>query len=242
VTTNQIFKTSNLLFYIVFSYIFTIRLAKSGDSFMKNTLFTIFVFIICSATIFGQKGVDPQTTKIRDEGNKTNTGNNNNNNPPSLSFDWGAGKTKERAMLANPYRLNSRRNILVENIISTLKERKILVDDAASRPNDGVIITQPFVFAKGSVISQNEINRYAVLQSQETVWSRGQFTLTIEVQSIDGIQNNVAVTAKVEGRTNGLMPEWTTLQSSGVAEDEFLSKLIESVTGNSPDAPQVVDQ
>lgn len=210
---------------------------------MKKFLFTIFVFIVFSATVFGQKGVDPQTTKIRDEGNKTNTGNNTNNNPPSRSFDWGAGKTKERAMLPNPYRLNSRRNILVENIISTLKERKILVDDAASRPNDGVIITQPFVFAKGAVISQNEINRYAIVQSPGTVWSRGQYTLTIEVQSIDGIKNNVSVTAKVEGRSgNGLTNEWTTLQSSGVAEDEFLSKLIEAVTGNSPDAPQVVDQ
>lgn len=210
---------------------------------MKNFLFTFFVFIILSAAIFGQKGVDPQTTKIRDEGNKTNTGNNTGNNPPAKSFDWGAGKTKVRERLPNPYKLNSRRNILVENIISTLKEKKIIIDDAASRPGDGIIITQPFVFAKGSVISQNEINRYAILQPSDTIWSRGQFTLTIEVQSIDGIQNNVAVTAKIEGRSgNGLTSEWTTLQSSGIAEDEFLSKLIETVTGNSPDAPQVVDQ
>jgi len=210
---------------------------------MKNFLLTIFVFFVFSAAAFGQKGVDPQTNKIREEGNKTNTGNNNNNNPTARSFDWGKGKTKVREMLPNPYRLNSRRTVLIENIISTLKEKKILVDDAASRPNDGIIITQPFVFAKGAVISQNEINRYADTQSPETVWTRGQFTLTIEVQSVDGIKNNVSVTAKVEGRSgNGLMTEWTTLQSSGVAEDEFLSKLIETVTGNSPDAPQVVDQ
>jgi hypothetical protein len=59
------------------------------------------------------------------------------------------------------------------------------------------------------------------------------------VQSIDGVQNNVSVTAKVEGRSgNGLGSEWTTLQSSGVAEDEFLAKLVETVTGISPDAPQ----
>jgi hypothetical protein len=210
---------------------------------MKNFLLTIFFLFVLSAVAFGQKGVDPQTKKIQDEGNKTNTGNNTNNNPAARSFDWGKGKTKVREMLPNPYRLNSRRNVLIESIVSTLKEKKILVDDAASRPNDGVIITQPFVFAKGAVISQNEINRYAFIQSPGTVWSRGQFTLTIEVQSIDGIQNNVSVTAKVEGRSgNGLMTEWTTLQSSGVAEDEFLSKLIETVTGNSPDAPQVIDQ
>lgn len=208
---------------------------------MKNLLPTIFVFLLFSAFVFGQKGVDPQTQRIRAEGNKTNTGNNDN--PTARAFDWGKGKTKVREMLPNPYRLNSRRNILVETIISTLKERKIMVDDAASRPKDGIIISQPFVFAKGAVISQNELNRYAVLQSSDTVWTRGQYTLTIEVQSLDGIQNNVSVTAKVEGRSgNGLTTEWTTLQSSGIAEDEFLSKLIEAVTGNSPDAPQVIDQ
>jgi hypothetical protein len=87
------------------------------------------------------------------------------------------------------------------------------------------------------------LNRYAVVQFGDTAWTRGQFTLTIEVQPIDGMQNNVSVVAKVEGRSgNGLISEWTTLQSSGVAEDEFLAKLVEAVTGNSPDKPQDVDQ
>jgi len=59
------------------------------------------------------------------------------------------------------------------------------------------------------------------------------------VQSIDGIQNNVSVVAKVEGRAgNGLVSEWITVRSSGVAEDEFLSKLVELVTGNSPEPTQ----
>ena len=61
--------------------------------------------------------------------------------------------------------------------------------------------------------------------------------------SIDGVQNNVSVNAKVEGRAgNGLMTEWVTVRSSGVAEDEFLAKLIELVTGNSPDPAQDTDK
>ena len=60
---------------------------------------------------------------------------------------------------------------------------------------------------------------------------------------IDGVQNNVAVNAKVEGRANnGITSEWTAVQSSGLAEDEFLSKLIEAVTGKSPDEPVTDDQ
>jgi hypothetical protein len=42
--------------------------------------------------------------------------------------------------------------------------------------------------------------------------------------------------AKVEGRAeNGLISEWSTLQSTGVAEDEFLVKLVEMVTGTTPE-------
>jgi hypothetical protein len=205
---------------------------------MKHFQYTIFAVFIFAAAAFGQKGVDPQTQEIRREIEKTNTGNNTGA-PPARSFDWGKGKTKERQALPNPYRMNSRRDVLLSSIREVLKERKILIDEAASRPADGILVTQPFVFAKGAVISQNEISRYALLDTSGSIWTRGQYTLTIEVQSIDGVQNNVSVTAKVEGRSgNGLGSEWTTLQSSGVAEDEFLAKLVETVTGISPDAPQ----
>jgi hypothetical protein len=127
--------------------------------------------------------------------------------------------------------------------MQALKERKMVVDEASSRLSDGIIITQPYVFSKGPVITQNELNRYAVLSFADTAWSRGQFTLTIEVQSIDGIQNNVSVNAKVEGRAgNGLSSEWITVQSSGLAEEEFLVKLVEMVTGSLPDDAKPVDQ
>ncbi len=156
------------------------------------------------------------------------------------SFDWGKGKTRVRERLPNPYKMNSRRNVLLETIAGVLKEKKILIDEASSRLGDGIIITQPFIFAKGPVITQNELKRYGILQFADNAWSRGQYTLTIEVQSIDGVQNNVSVNAKVEGRAgSGLTSEWTTIQSSGLAEEEFLTKLVETVTGKSPDDPQV---
>src|SRR5258706_21342 len=43
---------------------------------------------------------------------------------------------------------------------------------------------------------------------------------------------NVSVNAKVEGRTDGPSgAEWTTLQSTGTAEQDFLKDLIENITG-----------
>jgi hypothetical protein len=118
-----------------------------------------------------------------------------------------------------------------------------MIDDASSRLKDGIVVTQPFVFAKGAVITKGELGKYGIIEDSDTAWTRAQYTFTIEVQSIDGIQNNVSVIAKVEGRAgNGLMSEWVTLRSSGIAEDEFLAKLVETVTGTSVNPVQDTDK
>jgi hypothetical protein len=203
---------------------------------MKLFLLTLFLTAVSPTVLHAQKGIDTQTQKIKDDTNKTTS----RESDASRSFDWGKGKTRVRERLPNPYKMNSRRNVLLETIAGVLKEKKILIDEASSRLVDGIIITQPFLFAKGPVITQNELKRYGILQFADNAWSRGQYTLTIEVQSIDGVQNNVSVNAKVEGRAgSGLTSEWTTIQSSGLAEEEFLTKLVETVTGKSPDDPQV---
>lgn len=200
----------------------------------------VVIFLSCVQFLHAQKGIDTQTQKIKEDANKTTT---RQTGDAARSFDWGKGKTQVRDRLPNPYRLTSRRDVLVETIIQVLKERKIVVDEGSSRLSGGIIVTQPYIFAKGPVITQNELGRYAVLAFADTAWSHGRYTLTIEVQSIDGIQNNVLVNAKVEGRAgNGLISEWMTVQSSGLAEEEFLVKLVEMVTGISPDDPKPVDQ
>ncbi len=199
---------------------------------MNKFFATAFVLLGLAGVSLGQKGVDAQTKTIKEEGNKVTT----RGNDVSRSFDWGKDKTKVRAQLANPYKFTSRRDVLVGMVVDALREKKMVVDEASSRPRNGIIITLPFVFAKGSVITQNELNRYAILEASYSSWTRAQYTLTIEVQAIDGIQNNVSVNAKIEGRAgNGLTSEWVTVRSSGVAEDEYLAKLVELVTGVSPD-------
>jgi hypothetical protein len=200
---------------------------------MHRVLFSIAAVLLFSAAVFAQKGVDPQSKKIKEEGARGTLITSNNN----TTFDFGKEKGKERTLLPNPYKLSSRRDVLVQNILDVLKERKIVVDESASRLSEGFIVTQPFVFAKGAVVTKSEISRYANLPelSADSI-SRGRYALTIEIQSIDGIQNNVAVTAKVDGKAeNGLTSEWTTVPSSGIAENEFLLKLVEAVTGQTPD-------
>jgi hypothetical protein len=202
---------------------------------MKNPLFAFLALLLLVTAASAQtKGIDTQTQKIKEDTNKTTS----RSNDVSRSWNFGKDKTRVRPRVENPLKLNSRRDVLVENIVEILREKKIIVDEAASRLKDGLIVTQPFIFAKGAVITKNELTRYAVVPSSDVSWTRGRYSLVIDVQSIDGIQNNVSVTAKIEGLAgSGLLSEWTTLESSGAAEEEFLVKLVETVTGVSPDEP-----
>lgn len=205
-----------------------------------KTSFSLFIFtllLLGGMTVFGQKGIDTQTQTIRDSGTGGNKGSK-----ATRSIDFGKDKTKVRDHLSNPYRFTSRRDALLLNITEVLKEKRIIFDEAASRPQDGVIITQPYTFAKGAVLSTQELNKYGIVPSSESSWTRGRYTLTIEIQSIDGTSHNVFVTAKIEGRTeNPLGAEWMTFKSSGAAEEEFLTKLVEAVTGISPDDKDQID-
>ncbi len=210
---------------------------------IKSSSIKLYLGLTAIAMLFGvpviaQKGIDTQTQKIKDTANKTTS----RETDATRSFDWGKGKTQVRERLANPYRMASRRDVLVETIKQVIKDQKMLVDEASSRFADGIVVTQPFVFTKGAVLAQSELSRYAVLDGSERAWSRGRYVLIIEVQSIDGVQNNVSVNARVEGREGaGLMTEWRTVQSSGLAEDEFLKVLVEAVTGVSLDPVQDVE-
>lgn len=204
-------------------------------SLTSQLAFCFSLVIWAAVPLFAQvKGIDTQTQKIKEPTKATSR-----ESDVTRSFDWGKGKTQVRQRLPNPYRMASRRDVLIETIKQIVQEKKMVVDEASSRVSDGLIVTQPFIFAKGAVIAQNELSRYAVLDGFDRAWSRGRYTLIIEVQSIDGIQNNISVNAKIEGREGaGLITEWRSLQSSGLAEDEFLKTLVETLTGISVDPVQ----
>jgi len=200
----------------------------------------LFLAIAISyVSAFGQaaKGVDKQTERARDTGTRS-AGNNGTKTDVGTGrgIDFGSGRTPAVVMLPNPYRLTARRDVLLTAIQDLMRDRKLVVDDAASKPTDGIIVSQPYTFIKGAVVSQAEISRYAdVPVSASRGWTRGRYTLTVEVQPIDGMSANVSVNAKIEGRTDGATgAEWTTLRSTGLAEDEFLSDLVTAVTGAAP--------
>jgi hypothetical protein len=195
---------------------------------------------IAATSAFGQgKGVDSQSQRISDgssnrapanNGAKQDTGTNGS------GINFGKEKSAATTALPNPYRLTARRDAIVKAVAEVMRDRKLILDDATSKPDEGIMVSQPYTFIKGAVVTQSELYRYASFEnSQSRSWTRGRYTITVEVQPIDGTNANVSVNAKVEGRTDGPSgAEWTTLQSTGFAEQEFLSALIENLTGSAP--------
>lgn len=199
-----------------------------------------FLVVACSASIaLGQgKGVDKSNERVRDSGasrapaingTKTDVG-------AGRGIDFGKGRTPEVPPIPNPYRLPARRDVILKAVEDVMRDHKLIVDETSSRPADGIIVSQPYTFVKGALVSHSQLSRHADLASSDVgQWTRGRYTITVEVQSIDGASANVSVNAKVEGRTeSSTAAQWVTLESSGLAEEEFLAALIAAVTGSAP--------
>ncbi len=207
---------------------------------MKRIIGIIFVLALACVGAFAQqeKGVDSQNERVRDSGNNRTPADNGTkqDNGAGRGMDFGKGRTPTAPPVPNPYRFAVRRDAVIKAIEDAVRDRKLVMDAAASKPQEGILISQPYTFAKGAVVATSEIGRYAQLtEAQSRGWTRGRYTLIVEVLPIDGNNTNVAVNVKVEGRSDGASgAEWVTLRSTGVAEEEFLSKLIEDLTGAPP--------
>jgi hypothetical protein len=194
------------------------------------------IILFSAVSVWAQgKGVDKTGERVRDSGTagsnstKTDTG-------AGRGMDFGKGKTPEVPPIPNPYRFAARRDVILNAITELMGDRKLIVDEAASKPAEGIIVSQPYTFIKGAVVSQSELGRYADITTDTSRgWTRGRYTITVEVQPIDGNNANVSVNARIEGRTDGATgAEWTTLPTSQLAEQEFLSALITKITGTPP--------
>lgn len=205
---------------------------------MMKLATVLLIMLLAAVSAWAQgKGVDKTSERVRDTGSRS-AGNNGSKTDTGTGrgIDFGKGRTPEVPPLPNPYRITARRDVLLKAIADVMRDQKLTMDEAASKPDEGIIVSQPYTFIKGAVVTQAELNRYAdITTSADRGWTRGRYTLTVEVQPIDGSSANVAVNSKIEGRTDGATgAEWVTLPSRGVAEEEFLSALISNITGGPP--------
>lgn len=198
----------------------------------------LVIFLSVSAWAQSDKGVDKSGERVRAGGAGRAEGNNGSKTDTGTGrgMDFGKDKAPELPPLPNPYRFTARRDVIMTAIQDVMKSQNLVLDEAASKPDEGIIVSQPYTFSKGAVVSQSELSRYAdFTTTTDRGWTRGRYTLTVEVQPIDGTSANVSVNAKIEGRTDGATgAEWITLRSVGLLEEEFLTVLITNITGGPP--------
>lgn len=204
-----------------------------------KTVLMLLVFCLCGASQAQAqgKGSDRQKETVRDAGSNRTPGNNGGNTGVGAGrgFDFGAGRTPAVKLLDNPLRLSARREAVFSAVQELIVERKMILDeagDAAGKRAQGLFVCQPYTFAKGSTVTESDLNRYAVGYERTASggWTRGRYTMIIEVLPIDATNSQVSVTARVEGKLDGITgSQWITLESSGNAEQEFLAALAEKL-------------
>ena len=205
---------------------------------MKTLLAIALLILSCVVCAAQEKGVDQQNDRIRDSstnrqpavnGSKTDTG-------VGRGMDFGKGKTQQPPPIPNPYRFQAPNDVLTKAAQELMRERKLVLDETVSKLDTGLLVSQPYTFTRGSVVTTSELNRLAeVPRTNQGNWTRGRYTLIVEIQPIDSANTNVSVNARVEGRSDNVLgAEWISLRSNGTAEQEFLIALIEKVTGAPP--------
>jgi hypothetical protein len=202
---------------------------------MKPFIVLLFLALAFTVTQAQEKGVDQQNDRIRDGGNNRQPAVNGGKTDTGVGrgIDFGAGRTKAVPAIPNPYRFQVPNDVLAKAALELMSERKLILDDSVSKPERGLLVSQPYTFTKGSVVTASELNRLAeVPQTELRTWTRGRYTILVEIQPIDSSNTNISVSARIEGRSDNVLgAEWLSLRSNGVAEQEFLNCLIEKVTG-----------
>lgn len=206
---------------------------------MKKVLGLLLLFALSVLTAQAQeKGVDQQNDRIRDQGSDRAPGQNGTkqNNGTGRGFDFGKGRTPATPTLPNPYRFSVRRDVVLRAVQELMTEQKLIVDTAVSKPDEGVVVSQPYRFVKGAVTAVTELNRFAeVPRDNVSGWTQGRYTIIVEVRAIDAATTNVSVNARVEGRADSASgAEWISLRSNGGAEQQFIRDLVDKLTGGTP--------
>jgi hypothetical protein len=202
-------------------------------------LFAILILAVATSVCAAQeKGVDQQNDRIRDSSNNRQPAVNGSKVDTGVGrgMDFGKGRTQVPPPIPNPYRFQVPNDVLTKAVQELMRERKLILDDTVSKPDTGLLVSQPYTFTRGSVVTTSELNRLAeVPRADQGNWTRGRYTIVVEIQPIDSSNSNVSVNARVEGRSDNVLgAEWLSLRSTGTAEQEFLLALIEKVTGGPP--------
>jgi hypothetical protein len=142
-------------------------------------------------------------------------------------------RPKPEPALANPFTINLPREQILDSVREILKTCDIKLDEVASKPREGKLVTLPVVFTKG-ITTRTDLEYLASLPADEARnWTAGRFLLEISVTPIDQKRTHIFVAARIDGRVADAFEgnKWVTGQSNGRLEDEVLRGVASKVLG-----------
>ena len=103
---------------------------------MKPVIAFLILVLVCTAAAAQEKGVDQSNDRIRDSGNSRQAGVNGSKRDTGVGrgIDFGKGKTPTPPPVANPYRFERPNDVLTKAVEELMQERKLVLDDAVSKP------------------------------------------------------------------------------------------------------------
>src|ERR1051325_4080175 len=173
---------------------------EKGLDVMKNIGALVLLLLAFGGAAAQEKGVDQQNDRIRDSGNNRQPTVNGakTDNGVGRGMDWGKGKTQVPPPVDNPYRFKVPNDVLAKAVEELMRDRKLILDDAGSKPANGLFVSQPYTFTEGTVVTASELTRLALVPtSDQRSWTRGRYTLVIEIQPIDSGEPEVSGNARV---------------------------------------------
>src|SRR5450432_3180885 len=113
-----------------------------GRFVVKDIAVAALVVVMVSFTTFSQtKGEDKGSQRVRDSGSNSPASNGSKQDSGSgRGIDWGH-KTAKIPPLDNPYRLGGRRDVILKAVAEVMRDRKLILDEAASKPDEGIMVS-----------------------------------------------------------------------------------------------------
>lgn len=142
---------------------------------------------------------------------------------------FSVGKEKDEPPLANPYIVAAGRDDIVKVIQRMLEEQEVPLNVEESKPANGLLVTQKYIYSKGTHARQDLEHFCRVLESDTRNWTKARVTLTFQVDPIDSNHAQLFITGKFEGLGGEISGEWVSVSSKGVLEDCFMRAVLEKL-------------
>jgi hypothetical protein len=149
-----------------------------------------------------------------------------------IQFD----KPKAEKPLPNPSILQASRDDLLKLVKQLLETREVALDKEDCNPANGecTLISKPVIFIKG-IQTRSQLEHYCeVPTATGRNWSKGRYTLRIQINPASTRTSQVGVYARFEGMTEALTgSQWVQLASKGELEDKLLRCIQDRLQGGS---------